>query len=94
VGSSSGYLARKLAVAAGPSGSVKGIDPSDTAIAYAQRRASPTMRFSVGVAQDLELPNESFDVFRVTKPGGRPAAPCGCIPAPGECCVQLPPSAR
>ena len=66
MGSSSGYLARKLAVAAGPSGAVTGIDPAATAIAYAQRRASPTMRFSVGVAQDLELPDESFDVVTCT----------------------------
>jgi ubiquinone/menaquinone biosynthesis C-methylase UbiE len=39
VGSSSGYLARMLADAAGRSGSVTGIDPSEAAIAYARRRA-------------------------------------------------------
>src|SRR5215471_10625537 len=40
VGSSGGYLARKLAAAAGPSGRVAGIDPSAAAIGYAQRRAA------------------------------------------------------
>lgn len=66
VGSSSGYLARKLAVAAGGSGLVVGVDPSEAAIAYARRRARPTMRFSVGAAQDLDLPDSSFDVVTCT----------------------------
>jgi ubiquinone/menaquinone biosynthesis C-methylase UbiE len=66
VGSSSGYLARKLAVAVGTSGRVTGVDPSDAAIAYAQRRALPTMSFRVGVAQDLDLPDGSFDVVTCT----------------------------
>lgn len=66
VGSSSGYLARKLAVAAGPSGSVTGIDPSGSAVAYAQRRALGAMSFSVGVAQDIDVPDQSFDVVTCT----------------------------
>jgi ubiquinone/menaquinone biosynthesis C-methylase UbiE len=66
IGSSGGYLARKLANAAGPSGSVRGIDPSAAAIAYAQRRALPTMSFSVGVAQDLDVPDRSIDVVTCT----------------------------
>jgi ubiquinone/menaquinone biosynthesis C-methylase UbiE len=77
VGSSSGYLARKLAGAAGPAGHVTGVDPSAAAIAYAQRRAlsarSPAMAtspagmtFTVGVAQDLDLPDSSFDVVTCT----------------------------
>jgi ubiquinone/menaquinone biosynthesis C-methylase UbiE len=61
VGSSGGYLARKLAAAAGPSGHVTGIDPSQAAIAYARRRAVGAMTFTVGVAQDLPLPDSSFD---------------------------------
>jgi ubiquinone/menaquinone biosynthesis C-methylase UbiE len=36
VGSSSGYLARKLAAAAGPAGRVTGVDPSQAATAYAR----------------------------------------------------------
>ena len=66
VGSSSGYLARKLAAAAGPAGHVTGVDPSEAAIAYARRHALPTMTFSVGVAQDLDLPDSSFNVVTCT----------------------------
>jgi ubiquinone/menaquinone biosynthesis C-methylase UbiE len=66
VGSSSGYLARKLAVATGPSGFVLGIDPSKAAIAYALRRARSSMSFNVGVSQDLDLPDQSFDVVTCT----------------------------
>lgn len=66
VGSSSGYLARKLAVAAGPAGHVTGVDPSQGAIAYARRRASRTMTFTVSVAQALDLPDSSYDVVTCT----------------------------
>lgn len=66
VGSSSGYLARKLAAAAGPAGHVTGVDPSQAAIAHARRRAQPTMTFTVGVAQDLDLPDATFDVVTST----------------------------
>ena len=66
VGSSGGYLTRKLAAAAGPAGHVTGVDPSEAAIAYARRRALKTMTFTVGVAQDLGLPDSSFDVVTCT----------------------------
>ena len=66
VGSSSGYLARKLASAAGPAGHVTGVDPSQAAIAYARRHARPGMTFTVGLAQDLDLPDSSFDVITCT----------------------------
>jgi ubiquinone/menaquinone biosynthesis C-methylase UbiE len=66
VGCSSGYLARKLAAAAGPAGHVTGVDPSEPAIAYARRRALPAMTFTVAVAQDLPLPDESADVVTCT----------------------------
>jgi ubiquinone/menaquinone biosynthesis C-methylase UbiE len=75
VGSSSGYLARMLAAAAGRSGSVTGIDPSEAAIAYARRRASgpasasasAPASFVAGVAQDLSaFPDDSFDVVTST----------------------------
>ena len=66
VGCSSGYLARKLAAAAGPAGHVTGVDPSQAAIAYARRHASGTMTFTVGTAQDLPLPDSSFDVVTCT----------------------------
>jgi SAM-dependent methyltransferase len=66
VGSSSGYLTGRLAAAAGPSGRVTGVDPSEPAIAYARRHARPGMAFTVGVAQDLSLPDASFDVVTCT----------------------------
>jgi len=66
VGSSSGYLARKLAAAAGPAGHVTGVDPSQAATAYARRHGSRSMTFIVGVAQDLALPDASFDVVTCT----------------------------
>lgn len=66
VGSSSGYLARKLAAAVAPAGHVTGVDPSPAAIEYARRRALPSMAFTVGLAQDLGLPDSSFDVVTCT----------------------------
>jgi ubiquinone/menaquinone biosynthesis C-methylase UbiE len=66
VGCSGGYLARKLAAAAAPSGHVTGVDPSEAAIAYARRRAAGAMTFTVGVAQDLPLPDSSFDAVTCT----------------------------
>lgn len=66
VGCSSGYLARSLAAAVGPDGRVTGVDPSDAAIAHARRRAAPATTFTVGVAQDLPLPDSSFDAVTCT----------------------------
>jgi len=66
VGCSSGYLARKLAAAAGPAGHVTGIDPSAAAIGYARRRAPGGSTFIMGTAQDLPLPDSSFDVVTCT----------------------------
>lgn len=66
VGCSGGYLARKLADAAGPAGRVTGVDPSQAAITYARRRAAGAMTFTVGVAQDLPLPDASFDAVTCT----------------------------
>jgi ubiquinone/menaquinone biosynthesis C-methylase UbiE len=66
VGCSSGYLARKLAAATGPDGHVTGVDPSQAAITYAQRRAAGAMTFTAGTAQDLPLPDATFDVVTCT----------------------------
>ena len=66
IGCSGGYLARKLAAAAGPSGHVTGVDPSEAAIAYARRRGAGIMTFTVGVAQDLPLPDSSFNAVTCT----------------------------
>ena len=66
VGCSSGYLARFLAAAAGPTGSVTGLDPSEAAIAHA-RRPRRRAAFVTGVAQDLSaFPDGSFDVVTST----------------------------
>jgi ubiquinone/menaquinone biosynthesis C-methylase UbiE len=66
VGSSSGYLTGRLAAAVGPSGRVTGVDPSKPAIAYARRHARSGMTYTVGVAQDLGLPDASFDIVTCT----------------------------
>lgn len=66
VGCSGGYLARKLAAAAGPSGLVAGVDPSEAAVGYARRLAGRSMTFTIGTAQDLPLPDASFDVVTCT----------------------------
>jgi ubiquinone/menaquinone biosynthesis C-methylase UbiE len=67
VGSSSGYLARMLAAAAGPSGSVIGVDPSGAAISYARRRAPANATFTTGVAQDLSaFADSSVDLVTST----------------------------
>jgi ubiquinone/menaquinone biosynthesis C-methylase UbiE len=67
VGCSSGYLARMLAAAAGPSGSVTGLDPSEAAIEHARRRAPANATFTTGVAQDLSaLAGSSFDLVTST----------------------------
>jgi ubiquinone/menaquinone biosynthesis C-methylase UbiE len=67
IGSSTGYLVRLLAAAAGPGGAVTGIDPSAAAIAYARRRAPGNATFRTGVAQDLSaFADASFDVVTST----------------------------
>src|SRR5689334_5563504 len=64
VGCGTGYLARLVARAVGPSGQVVGIDPSQDMIEYAARKAGGTgnVRFQVGMAESLEHPAEHFDV--------------------------------
>ncbi|HEU5332666.1 MAG TPA: methyltransferase domain-containing protein [Actinocrinis sp.] len=66
VGCNGGYLVRLFAKALGADGRVCGIDPSETAIEYARRRAPDTCSFTVGVAQDLGFPTGSFDVVAST----------------------------
>src|SRR5579863_437766 len=66
IGCSGGYLARLLAATVGPDGQVTGIDPAASAVRYANRRAPGNCSFRVGVAQDLGLPDESFDVVTST----------------------------
>jgi ubiquinone/menaquinone biosynthesis C-methylase UbiE len=66
VGCSGGYLARLLAAAVTPQGHVTGIDPASAAVDYARRRDPGNCSFAVGVAQDLGLPDRSFDVVTST----------------------------
>src|SRR5215472_13605691 len=66
VGCGGGYLARLLAAAVTPGGRVTGLDPSAPAIGYARRQAPANCSFAVGVAQDLGLPDRSFDVVTST----------------------------
>jgi ubiquinone/menaquinone biosynthesis C-methylase UbiE len=66
VGCSGGYLARLLAAAVTPGGQVTGVDPSTPAITYARRRAPGNCSFTTGMAQDLRLPDGSFDVVTST----------------------------
>jgi ubiquinone/menaquinone biosynthesis C-methylase UbiE len=66
VGCSGGYLARKLAAAAAPGGEVTGVDPSAAAVGYARRRSGAGTAFEVATAQDLGLPDSSFDVVTST----------------------------
>jgi ubiquinone/menaquinone biosynthesis C-methylase UbiE len=67
VGCGSGYLVRLLAAAAGPSGSVIGLDPSAAAVAHGRRRGSAGTSFEVGVAQDLSaFADGTFDVVTST----------------------------
>ena len=66
VGCGGGSLARLLAAAVGPDGQVTGVDPSEVAVSYARRRAAAGCSFRVGVAQDLDLPDRSFDVVTST----------------------------
>jgi ubiquinone/menaquinone biosynthesis C-methylase UbiE len=66
VGCSGGYLARLLAAAVTPGGQVTGLDPAGAAVRYATRRAQGNCSFTVGRAQDLGMPDGSFDVVTTT----------------------------
>ena len=64
VGCGPGYLARMLARAVGPVGSVVGIDAASEMIEYASRKARrlSNCRFQAGTAEALAFPDASFDV--------------------------------
>ncbi|MFF3611681.1 class I SAM-dependent methyltransferase [Streptomyces sp. NPDC002580] len=65
VGCGTGYLTRRMAVAVGPEGAVTGVDPSPSVLAYARRgnraRRGAVCTYREGVAEALDLPDESFD---------------------------------
>lgn len=64
VGCGPGYLARMLAEATGPEGSVVGIDAAPEMTEYATRRARhlPNCRFKPGAAEAIPFADGSFDV--------------------------------
>jgi|SRR5215467_2560424 len=64
VGCGPGYFARMLARAAGPDGSVVGIDAAPEMAEYASRRARrmANCRFQAGAAESLPFDDGSFDV--------------------------------
>jgi arsenite methyltransferase len=63
IGSGTGRLAEHVAELVGATGDVVGIDPLAYRVAIAQSRASKTLRFSVGRAEDLsEFSAGQFDV--------------------------------
>ena len=64
VGSGTGYFARLIAQTVGPGGLVLGVDPSESMIAYARRKAvgAVNCEFQVGTAQALPVPADHFDV--------------------------------
>jgi ubiquinone/menaquinone biosynthesis C-methylase UbiE len=64
VGSGPGYLARILADAVGPEGSVVGIDAAPEMTEYANRKAArlSNCRFQPGTAESLAFPDAGFDV--------------------------------
>ncbi|MEU4841510.1 class I SAM-dependent methyltransferase [Nocardia testacea] len=67
IGCGPGKLVRTLGARVGARGSVVGIDPSASAVAYNQRRDSrPNHRYIQASAQDLPLPDASVDVVTCT----------------------------
>jgi len=64
VGCGPGYLARMLAEAAGPEGSVVGIDAAPEMTEYAARRTRhlPNCRFEPGAAEAIPFADGTFDV--------------------------------
>ncbi|VBA49963.1 Ubiquinone/menaquinone biosynthesis C-methyltransferase UbiE [Mycobacterium pseudokansasii] len=62
VGCGTGYFARRIAGAVGSGGSVVGIDPSQSMLDYARRHAPANCTFVAAGAEDLPLPDQSFDL--------------------------------
>ncbi|MET8797749.1 class I SAM-dependent methyltransferase [Nocardia sp. NPDC004568] len=67
IGCGPGKLVRSLGARVGARGSVAGVDPSASAVAYNQRRDDlPNHRYIQAPAQDLPLPDASVDVVTCT----------------------------
>ncbi|MGW3916743.1 class I SAM-dependent methyltransferase [Streptomyces sp. NPDC005070] len=65
VGCGTGYLTRRMAAVVGPRGTVTGVDPSPSVLAYARRRSGAgqdaTCAYREGVVENLGFPDRSFD---------------------------------
>ncbi len=61
IGANSGWLVRRVASRVGPTGSVVGVDPSNSAIAYAREQAGPNEEYLEGSITDIPLPDASVD---------------------------------
>ncbi|WP_433169350.1 class I SAM-dependent methyltransferase [Kribbella sp. CA-247076] len=62
VGSGTGYLSGRAALAVGPSGHVDGVDPSAPVVGYANERAPANASFRVAGAERLPFDDASFDL--------------------------------
>ena len=71
IGSGPGFLACEMAEAAGPGGSVRGIDSSDAMLSVARRRkpaaGSAPVEFGPGQATGLPFPDGTFNVVASTQ---------------------------
>ncbi|MFJ7966459.1 class I SAM-dependent methyltransferase [Streptomyces sp. NPDC096324] len=65
VGCGTGYLTRRMAAVVGPRGTVTGVDPSPSVLAYARRRRGAgqgaACAYREGVAENLDFQDGSFD---------------------------------
>jgi SAM-dependent methyltransferase len=61
-GCGTGYLSRMMAARVAPGGSVLGVDPTASAVAYAREQAPPGCTFVEGIAQELPSTDGSVDV--------------------------------
>ena len=64
IGAGSGFVALDMADRVGPTGEVLGIDISESMLEFAKRRCAekPWVKFSVGEATALRMPDVNFDV--------------------------------
>jgi arsenite methyltransferase len=71
IGSGPGFLAREMAEAVGPGGTVRGLDPSQAMLAVARRRppacGSAPVEFGPGQATELPFADGEFDVVTSTQ---------------------------
>jgi ubiquinone/menaquinone biosynthesis C-methylase UbiE len=69
VGCGPGFLAREMAEEVGPTGSVRGIDPSEDMLAIARAQTAPgaPLDFGPGEATALPFPDGTFDVITATQ---------------------------